>query len=652
MSRPHPNSSLVLRLGLVFGGACAAALAAWWRAGVSSRFVYSAARGTAVVLEGSFLSRVVIPYHLPPADGASLKSPSSSQPPAGSPLRSAWIRWVQSCASFLAERLRPSFVAAIWRAATQDAAQAPLASLSAAVFGFITLFFALNFFSGELRGLSMSISALALFLLSLAGMLLPAGVWRGSLWQRLFSRPFQESQHSFLYIALGGWLGLSSFFWGPIPVLGLTAVVAFALWTLAEPEAGLYAVAAYALLDYGIRGSLPPLFGKIWSFALLGLILLAILLRLARDPQRRFYFTWVSLALLLLFLWTTLSLFFNPVSFSVGFEGLRAILQTSLFFLATLNAIRSQESLRRLMVVLAIVLIAISLFGIYQYVTQVPVKAGWVDRDFEQDISSRAFSIFSSPNALSGYLVLFIPLFLVLFLDERKWPAKLLFFLAFALALLAIFFTLTRGAWLALGIALLFLGIFHDRRVLAVLLIAALLLPLLPQFATRFSSLVSGEYWSKSASTGRLYRWDIALEIAASNPLWGSGPGTFGGAVAYRAGYWPGVYADNYYLKTLAETGYGGLGLFLLLLLSILWEGIRRTRVLVERSQINLAWAIQAGLIGFIVHMFTENLWEEPSLAVSFWFLTGLLLALPLLAKGREEALPQPVLQRRESDHA
>ncbi len=43
---------------------------------------------------------------------------------------------------------------------------------------------------------------------------------------------------------------------------------------------------------------------------------------------------------------------------------------------------------------------------------------------------------------------------------------------------------------------------------------------------------------------------------------------------------------------------------------------------------------IQAGLVAFLIHMFTENLWEEPSLAVAFWMLgCCIMLALPLLEK-------------------
>jgi O-antigen ligase len=83
----------------------------------------------------------------------------------------------------------------------------------------------------------------------------------------------------------------------------------------------------------------------------------------------------------------------------------------------------------------------------------------------------------------------------------------------------------------------------------------------------------------------------------------------------------------------MAEIGFPGLVFFLLTLLSLLVAGFQRIRSLADRKLRNIGWGIQAGLVAFLIHMFTENLWEEPSLAVAFWMLGGIMLALPLLEK-------------------
>lgn len=575
------------------------------------------------ILDGSLFNRLLAPYISVRSDSWGIGQLSI--------VRSFWNRVGGAIVASITKWLNGSRVQHSVTILSQELREAPISSLGAVLFGFSTIYFALEFIFGSLSGSIWVFIAIAITLLGLLGIALPSTLFQGSVLSRRI--PHRDTKHLPGLILMGVSVAICGFFWNPLYVVLLLLSVVFSVWVLSRPEVGLYAIAAYALLDFLIRSSFPSTIAKYWSFGLLTFILVGILFQLAKYPQRKFYFTWVGFPLLALLLWCILSMAFTRVSFNVGFEGVRAILQTSLFFFATLNAIRTRRQLQRFFLVLALVLAVVSIYAIYQYIIQVPVKPGWVDVDFEQDIKSRSYSIFPSPNALSGYLVLFIPLLLVLLIEERVPAAKMLYLAVTGLAALALIFTLTRAAWLACGLSLIFLGILHDRRILLLVGLVGALLPAFPEFSQRFATLISGEYWVKSATAGRLYRWQLGQQIAEGNPLFGSGPGTFGGAVAFRAGYWPGIYADNYYIKTMAEIGFPGLIFFLLTLLSLLVAGFQRIRSLVDRKLRNIGWGIQAGLIAFLIHMFTENLWEEPSLAVAFWMLGGIMLALPWLEK-------------------
>lgn len=510
-----------------------------------------------------------------------------------------------------------------------DIKHSPINVLGEILFGFSASFFSLSLYFHRLKGLSWIFFATFFLVLGLIGAIAPTKFLRSSFLQRLWAKPFERRRGFLLPIIIGVVGGLLSFFSNPLLVLA----IALAFLIIFKGEWGLYLIAAYAPVDFFVRSNLPSGIARIWPLALMALVFLGIILRILKNQKERFFFTEVSFPLLFFLLWTSLSLVENSVSFLVGFEGIRAILQTSIFFFLALNASRKKEKLKTLLFVVAIILLGVSLLAIYQHIIQVPVKPGWVDVDFEQDIKTRSYSIFPSPNALSGYLVLFFPLILVLFLEERKTFLKI-FFLGVALLMgLALMYTLTRAGWLVCGLSLLLLGVLHDRRILVFLLILALALPFLPEFSTRLSTMVSGEYWAKSATAGRLYRWELGLEIASGHPLFGTGPGTFGGAVAYRAGYWPGVYADNYYIKTASELGFAGLALFLSTLLFVVIGGFRRIKALKEITLKNLGWSLQAGIFAFLAHNFTENLWEEPPLAVAFWFIAALLFLLPILEK-------------------
>jgi O-antigen ligase len=529
--------------------------------------------------------------------------------------------------------LENSFLKKIFVNFFQDCRYSPVNVIGEVLFAFGAIYFSLSIYTLRLTGLGWTIIASVVLLLGLAGTLVPLEYLRSSFFQKLSSKPFQKRKEFFLPILLGIFIGVLSYLANPILILTIIACLVAIFWIVYRPEFGLYGIAAYALIDYFVRSNLPESIARIWPIALMGLILLGISLRLIKESERKFYFTEIIFPLLLFLLWNCVSLVENSVSFSVGFEGIRAILQTSIFFFLALNALRQRKKLRTLLYFLTAILLIISLYAIYQHIIQVPVKPGWVDVDFEQDIKTRSYSIFPSPNALSGYLVLFFPLVLVLFFEERGWSAKIYFLLTALSMGLALMYTLTRAGWLVCALSLLLLGLLHDRRVLVFLLILALSLPFLPEFSTRLATMITGEYWVKSATAGRLYRWELGMEIAAGHPLFGTGPGTFGGAVAYRAGYWPGVYSDNYYIKTAAELGFVGLALYSITLFYILVGGFRRLRALKDQKLKNIGWAIQAGIFAFLAHNFTENLWEEPPLAVAFWFLCGILFLLPILEK-------------------
>ncbi len=514
-----------------------------------------------------------------------------------------------------------------------DLRYSPINVFGEILFGFSASFFSLSLYFHRFEGLSWIIFATFFLAIGLLGAISPTEFLRSSLLQRLWAKPFERRKGFILPIIIGVVGGFLSFLSNPLLIIAAALVIVVAFLIIFKGEWGLYLIAAYAPVDFFVRSNLPSGIARVWPLALMALIFLGITFRILKNPKERFFLTEVSFPLLFFLLWNSLSLVENRVSFSVGFEGIRAILQTSIFFFLALNASRKKEKMKTLLFVLAIILLGISLYAIYQHIIQVPVKPGWVDVDFEQDIKTRSYSIFPSPNALSGYLVLFFPLILVLFLEEKKTILKI-FFLGVALLMgLALMYTLTRAGWLVCGLSLLLLGILHDRRILVFLLILALALPFLPEFSTRLSTMISGEYWAKSATAGRLYRWELGLEIASGHPLFGTGPGTFGGAVAYRAGYWPGIYADNYYIKTASELGFAGLAIFLLTLTFVVIGGFKRIKALTEKSLKNIGWSLQAGIFAFLAHNFTENLWEEPPLAVAFWFIAALLFLLPILEK-------------------
>jgi len=132
---------------------------------------------------------------------------------------------------------------------------------------------------------------------------------------------------------------------------------------------------------------------------------------------------------------------------------------------------------------------------------------------------------------------------------------------------------------------------------------------------------------SKSAASGRIKRWLDAYDQMTLEPLFGTGLGHYGGAVADRAFGIPSV--DNYYMKTLAETGLVGLGLFLWLMATVLHQGYRAWQALADPRWRYAAAGIFTGLLAVLFHSGVENIFEIPYLSTYFWLAAGLLAGMP-----------------------
>ncbi|MCL4439593.1 MAG: O-antigen ligase family protein [Firmicutes bacterium] len=271
----------------------------------------------------------------------------------------------------------------------------------------------------------------------------------------------------------------------------------------------------------------------------------------------------------------------------------------------------------------------LAVHGIYQWVFKVPMPGRWVDSG--EAGGTRAFSIIGSPNALGSYLAFLVPISLGLFMQEKPWPKKLLFLGAAVIMAGCLVFTGSRGAWLAFAGAMGIIGVFYDRRILIVGIIAAVLaVAFVPYVNQRVTYLFSPEYMSKSTASGRVSRWFDAYDQMRNNPLFGAGMGHYGGAVAKRN--YNVTYTDNYYLKTMAEMGLLGLTMFLWLILKTLKEGYTAMKSLGSSNFKFMATGMLAGLTAIVLHNAVENIFELPFLNTYFWLVAGLLMALPFNA--------------------
>jgi len=194
-------------------------------------------------------------------------------------------------------------------------------------------------------------------------------------------------------------------------------------------------------------------------------------------------------------------------------------------------------------------------------------------------------------------------------LPKKKW-VRGAFFGAFALIMLCIVYTRSRGAFASVGIILLVGSLFSDRPIRNVFLlfvfVAAAVIAIPSEYFERLSTLENLSV--DESAQGRFENWELAWQSALENPIFGVGPENH---MAYNAAYRHGVrirVAHSIYFQVLGELGFVGLALYLL----FVWIGLStlyktwRAMIPVAKSHPDLAWVrdtaywLTCGYVGYV----------------------------------------------------
>jgi O-antigen ligase len=400
-------------------------------------------------------------------------------------------------------------------------------------------------------------------------------------------------------------------------------------------ETLLWLVFSYILLDYGLREyfGTTSTFAAYWDELLFVLICLAWPVQMALRGKISYRLTPMDLPILLYLAVAAFLFLVRSPQLGIAIEGVRVYVEYMLWFFIASNLLLNKAQARALINWLVLLGTLVALHGVYQYIVGVQIPSHWLDST--ESVRTRVFSIVGSPNVLGSFLVLVIPITIsqLLSANSRLW--RYFYALCLVPMVLSLFFTYSRGAWLAMAGALFIYGLLYNWRILLALVAAAYTAPrIIPGIAARIGYLLSPAYLLSSARAGRVARWNVALDKLNNNPLFGEGFGRYGGAVAAR--HIPSSnYVDNFYLKTAAESGLVGIAAYVLLLLSGIRCAMNSYRRLTDTYLKGLAVGLIVGLLGVLLHNGVENIFEVPMMASYFWLLLGMTAALPHL-EGQE----------------
>ena len=242
---------------------------------------------------------------------------------------------------------------------------------------------------------------------------------------------------------------------------------------------------------------------------------------------------------------------------------------------------------------------------------------------------ARAGSFLQNPdwNGTFFAMMLFLPF--GLFAEASSFPLKILYMAEMLLMLIALLFTYSVGAWIAVsgGIgAFILLAARSYYRVLVPVLVVMIGVIAVNVFQTQIDLLLQ-----HASSPGELSlrtgAWQTAITVIRAFPLTGIGLGFYNyaqRAEPYRvpAQYIPLAHPHNSYLELGAMAGLHVLIVFLALLLFALWLAWRNW-IQVDRGTRCLLGGGIAAVMALSVNSVSVNGWTLPPLAAIGWLVLG-----------------------------
>lgn len=335
-------------------------------------------------------------------------------------------------------------------------------------------------------------------------------------------------------------------------------------------------------------------------------------------------------------------------------HGLEVFVKDAVVAIIVAVLIQDMPTLRKTIWALLAAAIFLGTISTFQAITQSYDNNFWgfgqiSTTDLETgDTAQRIGGPFDSSNFYAQILLLFVPLSLNRLMHENKPLLRFLAGWALIVCVLSIFWTFSRGGFIALILTFLYMFIRQPPRPATIgvaLVLIALFMPLLPQsyidrIATisTFNPLSGADVRNEQSLRGRTSEAVVGWLMFRDHPILGVGRGNY--KIRYQdysrqLGLDPRLEnrsAHNLFLEIAAEQGVIGLAVFL----SMLWamfSMMRRSQQMLHDAgceyDAEMIGSIEYGMFGYLcAAWFLHMAFPRP-----FWFMVGLTMASLHVAK-------------------
>lgn len=357
-----------------------------------------------------------------------------------------------------------------------------------------------------------------------------------------------------------------------------------------------------------------------FPFAMIIAIVTLVAILISREPKK-LPLSAPIVVLFLLAIWMTITTVVFSLYPDLAWPKWEKVMKIQLFIFLTLIVMQSEQRIRSLVLVATL---SIAFFGIKGGIYTIAHGGGGM-------VLGPDGGFISGNTEIALALTVTLPLMRWLQLQtQRRW-LKRAATLAMVLIVISVLGSYSRGGFLALTAMGTFLWIKSRKKIVLGVVLAVLAVALLSFMPETWHSRIATiqTYEQDTSAMSRIGAWRFATNLALHRPIGGGGFDTFQ-EQAY-AQYAPSehpVDAHSIWFEILAEQGFVGLGLYLLLWMVTWHTGSQIIRLCRNRPELmwarDLAGMIQASLIGFLVGGSFLGLayWDYPYILVIVLVLT------------------------------
>lgn len=225
-------------------------------------------------------------------------------------------------------------------------------------------------------------------------------------------------------------------------------------------------------------------------------------------------------------------------------------------------------------------------------------------------------------NHFGAFIAYYCAAILGMSFFEVNKKIKYLFLATVLLGLHPLFFSYSRGVYLAFFTIIVYFGLVKKRSLLLIALVVVLLWQTLlpPSVVDRIMMTKTEEGQLEGSAAHRLDLWDHAINLFNESPVIGIGFGGFGYTVA------EGELTDthNFYVKTLCEQGIVGISFLLIIFTRAFISGFKLFRNGNSQFQKGLGLGFTGAVVACMIANIFGDRWSYFALGSYFWIIWGM----------------------------